>query len=152
MESSDYCRDIVVSCSAYAAYRAVTCEYDKWWTPDAGSVFSVGDTIKFVFDSTYWLMRANALAPDYIELECIEACHVHPGLPESIRKEWEGTKLKWKIQEQNGRTKITLKHEGLVPALECFEICKQGWDFFFVSSLEKYLTAGRGLPYGTGIS
>jgi hypothetical protein len=148
MNSDDYTQDIVVSCSANTAYRALTSEYNQWWTPDTDSVSSVGDTIKFKFDSTYWVMRANTLSPNYIELECIEAHHIHDGLPASILKEWEGTKLKWEIQEQNGSTKIILMHEGLLPSLDCFDICKDGWDFFFVTSLKKYLNEGKGSPYG----
>lgn len=94
-----------------------------------------------------WVMRANSLAPDYIELECIEAHHIHNGLPSSILKEWEGTKLKWTIQKQDENTKISLTHEGLIPSLDCYGICEEGRDYFFVKSLKKYLDEGKGTPY-----
>jgi hypothetical protein len=147
MKSNDYTQTIVVSNTPNAAYKALTTEFDKWWTPDTGSISNVGDTIKFKFNTTYWIMRANTLARNYIELECIEAHHIHDGLPSSILKEWEGTTLKWEIQEQDGNTKISLTHKGLIPSLDCFEICKEGWDYFFVTSLKKYLNKGKGLPF-----
>jgi len=147
MNHDDYTRNIVVLSTPNAAYKALTSEFDKWWTLDTDSLSTVGDTIKFKFDTTYWVMRANTLSPNYIELECIEAHHIHDGLPSSILKEWEGTKLKWEIQEQDGNTKISLTHEGLIPSLDCFEICKEGWDYFFVTSLKKYLNEGKGSPY-----
>ncbi len=147
MNPDNYTRDIIVSSSPKDAYKALTSEFDKWWTLDSDSVSAVGDTITFKFDTTYWVMCVNTLSSNYIELECVEAHHIHDGLPSSILKEWEGTKLKWEIREQNGNTKITLTHEGLKPSLDCFEICKEGWDYFFVTSLKKYLDEGKGLPY-----
>jgi len=147
MESNSYTRDIIVSNTPSAAYQALTSEFDMWWTSSSNSLTVVGDTITFKFGPTYWVMRANNLAPDYIELECIEAHHIHDGLPSSILKEWKETKLKWEIKEQDGNTKITLTHEGLIPTLDCFEICKEGWDFFFVTSLKQYLNEGKGSPY-----
>ncbi len=149
MNPNDYTRNIVVSSTPNAAYKALTSEFSKWWTPDTDtdSVSIVGGTIKFKFDTTYWVMRANVLSLNFIEFECIEAHHIHDGLPSSILKEWEGTKLKWEIQEQSGTTKIILTHEGLIPSLDCYEICKEGWDYFFLTRLKKYLNEGKGSPY-----
>lgn len=147
MSPNDYTQNIVVTNTPNAAYKALTSEFDKWWTPDTGSISAVGDTIKFKFDTTYWVMRANTLSPNYIVLECIEAHHIHDGLPSSILKEWEGTKLKWEIQELDGKTQISLTHKGLIPSLDCFAICKAGWDYFFVTSLKNYLNEGKGSPY-----
>jgi hypothetical protein len=107
-----------------------------------------GDTIRFGFGATYWVMRANKLILDkYVELECIKAHHVYEGLSASILKEWEGTKLKWEIQKQGKNTKITLTHEGLVPLLDCYKVCEKGWDYYFGNSLKKYLNEGIGSPY-----
>jgi hypothetical protein len=147
LNSENYSRDIVVSSTPEAAYRALTSEYHKWWTLAADAVTAVGDTIKFQFDATYWVMRVNLLSPKYIELECVEAHHIHDGLPASILQEWEGSKLIWKIQVLDGMTKISLTHDGLIPSLDCFEVCKDGWDYFFVTSLKNYLNEGEGTPF-----
>ena len=61
--------------------------------------------------------------------------------------EWNGSKLRWEIQKQDKKTKITLVHEGLVSSLECYEVCEQGWDYFFVKSLKQYLNTGEGSPF-----
>ena len=92
-------------------------------------------------------MRAIQLVPDkYVELECIEANHIDESSPASIRNEWEGTKLKWTIQQQGTKTKIVFIHEGLTPSLDCYNICEAGWDYFFVNSLKNYLDTGEGNP------
>jgi len=145
--ANSYTREIIVSNTPSAAYRALTSEFNKWWTDSSDPVTAEGDTVMFRFDPTYWTMRATKLMPDInVELECIEAHHIHEGLPASIRKEWEGTKLKWNIQQQEDNTKISFVHEGLVPSLDCYEICEMGWDHFFVNSLKNYLDGGEGDP------
>ncbi len=146
--NTNYTREIVVSNTPVEAYKALTTGFNEWWTTGCNPVSETGDKITFKFGSTYWVMRASNLIPEkLVELECIEAHHVHDGLPSSILNEWKGTKLKWKIQKQEEKTKIVLVHEGLVPSLECYEVCEQGWDYFFVNSLRQYLDTGEGSPF-----
>jgi len=146
--NKSYTREIIVSSTPVEAYKALTTGFNEWWTTDCNSVTHVGDKIKFKFGPSYWVMRANNLVPDkFVELECIEAHHVHNGLPLSILNEWKGSKLKWDIQKQEVKTKIIFKHDGLVPSLECYEVCEQGWDYFFVNSLKQYLDTGEGTPF-----
>lgn len=146
--NKNYTCEIVVTCTPDEAYKALTTGFNKWWTTDCNPVADTGDKITFKFGPSYWVMRANKLVPGkLVELECIEAHHVHDGLPSTILNEWEGTKLIWDILKQEEKTTIVLTHEGLIPSLECYEICEQGWDYFFVSSLKKYLDAGEGSPF-----
>lgn len=145
---TNYTSEITVTNTPEAAYQALTNGFDKWWTTACNLVSETGEEITFRFGPTYWVMRANNLVPDkFVELECIEANHVHDGLPSSIRNEWKGTKLKWEIQKQEEKTKIVLVHEGLMPLLECYDVCEQGWDYFFVNSLKQYLDTGKGSPF-----
>ncbi|MES9851030.1 MAG: hypothetical protein ABW170_04275 [Candidatus Thiodiazotropha sp. L084R] len=93
-------------------------------------------------------MRVEQLKVDrLVELVCVDAHHEHEGLPSTIQKEWLGTKLKWVIRNLDGVTQIDFVHEGLVKELECYDICKQGWDYYFLSSLKQYLDTGTGTPY-----
>jgi len=145
---NSYTREISVSNTPTAAYRALTKEFDKWWTIHCNPISEPGDRITFRFGPTCWVMRANSLIPDnYVEPECTEAHHIHEGLPSSIINEWEGTMLKWQIQPQGDETKIVFIHDGLMPSLNCYEVCEQGWDYFFVNSLKQYLDTGAGSPF-----
>jgi len=145
---TNYTSEITVTNTPEAAYLALTTGFDKWWTSDCNQISETGEEITFRFGSTYWVMRANNLVPDkFVELECIEAHHIHDGLPSSILNEWKGSKLKWEIQKQDEKTKIVLVHEGLMPSLECYEVCEQGWEYFFVNSLKQYLDTGKGSPF-----
>ena len=146
--ATNYTREIIVSCTPDIAFKALTTEFDKWWTTGCNPINKTGDQVTFRFGPTYWVMLASKLVPDkQVELECIEAHHEHDGLPSSILNEWEGTKLKWKIQKQDNKTEIVLVHEGLMPSLKCFDVCEQGWDYFFANSLKNYLDTGKGSPF-----
>ena len=142
MRKQSSSREIIVSATLQEAYQALTCDFDKWWSDSSRQLFQAGDVTTFHFhpNPTTWTFRANVLQPQtYIELECIEAHHIHEGLPESILEEWKGTKLKWNIAPDDKGTKISFTHEGLTPELDCHEICEQGWDHFFLGSLKNYL-------------
>jgi len=146
--NTNYTREIIVSITPDEAYKALSASFDKWWTTDCNSIYKTGDEITFRFGPSYWVMRAISLVPEkLVELECIEAHHIHDGLPSSILNEWMESKLKWEIQKQEEKTKITLIHEGLVPTLDCYEVCEQGWNYFFVNSLKQYLNTGEGSPF-----
>jgi len=144
MADKSYAREIITKNSPGAAYRALTLGFDKWWTAGNNPVTKVGDELTFRFDTTFWTMRVIGLVPDKsVEFECIEAHHFHEGLSELILEEWKGTKLKWKIEVVGDKTKISFVHDGLIPSLNCYDICETGWDYYFVNSLKNYLDTGR---------
>jgi hypothetical protein len=143
-----YTRKIIVSNTREAAYQALTTGYVHWWTTDCNSISRPGDEITFRFGPTYWTMRAINLIPnELVELTCLDAHHEHSGLDSSILQEWKDTKLIWEISKEKDSTQIILTHKGLVPTLNCYEICEQGWDYFFAESLKNYLNTGEGSPY-----
>ncbi|NNE48123.1 MAG: hypothetical protein HKN37_15840 [Rhodothermales bacterium] len=140
MWTEDYTREIVISNTASAAFRALTAEFGEWWTPISSPITKVGELVTFTFDATHWTMRVLKLvAAECVELQCIDAHHVHEGLPNSILKEWQGTVLSWSIRAENGRTRIGFVHKGLAPSLDCYEVCERGWDHYFVNCLKVYL-------------
>ncbi len=140
MKTQSYSRQISVSADPSAAYRALTKDIDKWWGSTSDVISSVGDTVTIYFPPTSWTMRANRLIPGrLIELECIEANHIYEGAPETIREEWVGTTLVWEIVKVGKQTRIDFVHKGLVPLLDCYEICEAGWDHYFVNELQQYL-------------
>lgn len=73
-----------------------------------------------------------------------EANHDLEGITK--KDEWRGTTIKWNIVEYETGSKVTLTHQGLVPELECFDICQAGWGYF-LGSLKDYLETGKGYPY-----
>ena len=62
------------------------------------------------------------------------------------KDEWVGTQIVWQIEESSTGSKIKFMHKGLVPMLDCYEVCKGGWGYF-LGSLKNYLETGMGTPY-----
>jgi len=136
-----YSATIKTGTSADRAYTAIAEEMSHWWTPMSGKFLAIGDQAQTDFGGqSYWRFEAQTLdAPNLIALRCCEAHHIHDGLPEEIREEWLDTMLIFDIAQEDGRTCVTLTHQGLTPDLKCYEVCEQGWNHYFLGSLKEYL-------------
>ncbi len=41
--------------------------------------------------------------------------------------EWKGTKIRFDLDEEAGKTNISFTHEGLIPQIECYGSCSGAW-------------------------
>lgn len=143
-KQGNYFRQLIVPVNVSTVYQALTKEIGMWWTQPEGDAHKIGDTPIFRFDDdlTHWKMKVINLIPDkLVQWECVDAHHITSNL--SVTDEWLGTKLQWDLKSLNGQTEISFLHEGLNSNLECFDMCVQGWDFFFVDKLNGYLTSPK---------
>lgn len=150
MSNTNYQRTIIVKASPDEAYWALTEGMHEWWTTPDAVMTKIGDRSKFAFPpgNGYWTFEATKLEPGQkVEMVCVEALHLHEGMPKEIETEWLDTKVTWDISRSGAQTKITVEHIGLVPTLHCYEICEAGWDMFFVDSLQAFLDTGVGKPH-----
>ncbi|WP_370737984.1 SRPBCC domain-containing protein [Octadecabacter ascidiaceicola] len=127
-------------------YDALTGQIKLWWSNEVSferDHFTIG------FGETKKSFRTAT--PDYNEAgyeivwKCTQANLLHPEV--QTPNEWVGTNIIWAIEPHPSGAKITMTHDGLNEALECFDICAQGWDFFFLDSLKGYLATGQGKPF-----
>jgi hypothetical protein len=49
------------------------------------------------------------------------------------------------VYSKNGKTEIDFTHIGMVPEIECYEVCEKGWNGH-INTLEKFINEGKGLP------
>ena len=66
------------------------------------------------------------------------------------KSEWKGTKIIFDIVEKENKTEMRFTHQGLVPAYECYEICRDAWTGYIQKSLRNFITTGKGQPNATG--
>jgi len=150
MNDKNYTKSITVNASASDAYAALTSGMEHWWTKPDAPMKAVGDRSKFTFPPgvSYWTFEATKLVPGCrVEMECVDALHIHEGQPKEIEQEWLGTKAVFIIESDGDKARIQLEHVGLQPTLLCYDICQAGWDFFFLGSLQSYLDTGKGNPH-----
>lgn len=62
--------------------------------------------------------------------------------------EWKGTKVIFDITAKGNQTQLQFTHQGLVPAHECFIICRDAWTNYIQNSLRSLITTGKGAPNG----
>lgn len=62
------------------------------------------------------------------------------------KSEWNNTEVIFEIKTNKNQTVVTLTHKGLVPKLECFSDCSEGWKHYFQGSLKKLIETGVGEP------
>jgi len=142
MTNKSYQRELEVQASPQEVYAALTVGIGDWWAAPDKVIENVNNTVTFKFspNPTYWTMRIEKLVPNKtVKFKCVDAKHIHEGLPDSILEEWLDTQLEWEITPKGDRTLIRFEHKGLIPTLGCYEICEEGWDHFFMGSLKRYL-------------
>ena len=60
------------------------------------------------------------------------------------KSEWTGTKIIFEISEVNNKTQLRFTHLGLIPAIECYGGCSNGWSKLIQQSLFSLITTGKG--------
>jgi uncharacterized protein YndB with AHSA1/START domain len=140
--NADYQRTIRITASPDAIFDALTTVpgLAGWWTRVTGSG-EAGGELRFYFDPP-------------------EPCVMHVDQatrPRSVQwtvtncflPEWVGTQPVFGIiPVDGGASELSFCHQGITPALECFDMCTNGWDHF-LGSLRDYAETGKGSPVGS---
>jgi uncharacterized protein YndB with AHSA1/START domain len=62
------------------------------------------------------------------------------------QSEWIGDRIVFDVASEGDRTKVTFTQHGLVPELECYDVCSNAWVFFVQDSLRQLAEHGKGKP------
>ena len=110
----------------------------RWWTAATRSERRGHDVRLFMSNGALMAAFTIEHAPGTNEVTwAVTAC---------IIADWIGTKPSFTIRpDDDGTCAIEFRHVGLQPALECFEQCRAGWDYF-MPSLHRFLETGEGRP------
>lgn len=145
---SSYQAELLLGASNTKVYEALTTHdgIRSWWTTSSEVGMAVGERIEIRFGTTFKVMRIVELQKDaLIRWKVVEAYLDAPGLTRT--DEWTGTEILFKLERvADSVTRLHLEHVGLTRAVECFEICSQGWARF-LASLRGYVETGKGAPY-----
>jgi uncharacterized protein YndB with AHSA1/START domain len=116
-----------------------------WWTTDGGVAAEEDALLRLNWrDGDHIVFRLDRLRrPELMEWSCVE--QRDRNLPRA--DEWVGTTLRFGFAEEGEGTVLDFVHVGLSATLECFEICRPGWEFFLRSSLAGLVDSGVGRPH-----
>jgi hypothetical protein len=142
MQHQDFTRTFTVDPIADAVFAAVV-DVPAWWTGTIeGETRRVGAEFTYRYgDVHYSKQKVTELVPGRKVVWRVVDSHLDgPGDPD----EWTGTEIVFDITPQGDRTEVRFVHRGLVPELDCFESCSNGWSFYIDGSLRRLLTTGEG--------
>jgi uncharacterized protein YndB with AHSA1/START domain len=108
-----------------------------WWMPATGSAAEGGE-LCLQFPPGPGAMRVEVAEPSSRVVWSVLTCDFLP--------DWVGTRIHFALRPgEDGGTVLDFHHEGLTRQLECFDQCRQGWDFY-LASLRDHVDSGAGRP------
>lgn len=116
-----------------------------WWT---GEIEGRTDRLGGEFTYRYGkLHRSTQRITELVPGKKV-AWHVTDGRLTFVehQTEWSGTDIVFEIARKGDRTELRFTHVGLVPALDCYGACSDGWGLYVNDSLRKLITTGKGDP------
>jgi uncharacterized protein YndB with AHSA1/START domain len=150
MENKNYHKSIIVNISAEEAMKKIS-QVNLWWKKDfKGSAEKLNDTFTVPFTEPSFVdFIVSELIPDKKIVWKVTDCYL-PWFRD--KKEWNNTEVVFQLSEESpddtigqGSTKIDFTHIGLVPEVECYDVCEKGWNGH-IHTLGQLINEGKGLP------
>jgi len=144
MANHNYHTSITADISPHEAFDKIG-RVPAWWGTDfQGQSRQVGDvfTVRFQSGDVYTIKTVEVVPEKKVVWQVIDS--IRPSLKD--QHEWIGTQIVWEISSRGTGTQIAMTHVGLVPDLECYDVCSQGWSFLVDKSLLNLITDNKGTP------
>jgi hypothetical protein len=143
MTGQDYSATITASLTPAATAERISRVADWWTASFTGAAEKVGDTFSVRWGETFVDFAVADFLPAKRIIWRVTDCNL-PFVED--RKEWKNTEVVFNISSVAAETTVTMTHSGLQPAVECYETCKAGWNFFITESLQNLLSENLGMP------
>jgi hypothetical protein len=146
MAKSDFTATLLVDQSPSEAFNNIL-NVREWWTAEPGiegSTKKIGDEFIYKYkDVHYSKQKMTELIPNKKVVWTVLDSALNFLKDKS---EWNGTKFKFEVAKKGNKTEVRFTHLGLVPEIECYDACSNGWSYYINGSLKKLLknkTKGR---------
>ena len=142
MNNQNFTTTILVDQSPSEVYKAVN-NPRAWWSEDiSGITDKIGEEWNYHFgDNHRSKMKTTEMIPDKKVVWLVEENYFKftkdPG-------EWTGNQITFEISKLDDLTKLVFTQIGLVPAYECYAVCRDAWTGFVQKSLQSLITTGKG--------
>jgi uncharacterized protein YndB with AHSA1/START domain len=148
MKQSSYSTVVLVGASPQAAYDAIN-DVRAWWSEDLeGDTDAVGAAYDFRGNHEgVNVHRARIRVTELVPGERV-AWHVEANefTFTEDQDEWVDTRIVFELTPSDEGTRISFRHEGLVPVHECYDVCSNAWWHFLHDSLRGLIETGQGEP------
>lgn len=138
---TDYTNQVLIGASPARVFEVLTsaADYKAWWAPASGSAAEGGElTITFDSIDAPLVIRVTQASPGTVAWDVL-ACDFLP--------DWVGTRPVFTLEAAgDGGCELRFRHEGLSPALDCYQMCQAGWNQY-LPSLRDHVETGTGKPF-----
>jgi len=140
MENKDFYRTITVNASAKEAMKKIS-QVNFWWKKDfSGSTDKLNDEFTVPFGEPSFVdLVISEFVPNKKVVWKVTDCYL-PWFQD--KNEWNNTEVVFELSEENGKTRIDFTHIGLVPEVECYDVCEKGWNGH-IDNLVKFINEGK---------
>jgi len=144
MTNSNFTATIRVKKSPADAFDAIK-NFRGWWSEEIeGRTDKVGETAFYHYKDIHLCkLKAVEMIP-FRKLVYLVIENEFNFIKD--KTEWVNTKLVFDISEEDGMTKVTFTHEGLIPEYECYPVCHDAWSGYIKNSLKRFIETGTGNP------
>ena len=144
MEEKNYHKTITTKVTAKEAFDKIR-QVNKWWTANfKGRAKKLNDVFTVRFGENSITVKVVAVVPNKKLAWLVTECHM---VWLTNKSEWKNTKIVFEISEGKNQTRIDLTHVGLVPGIECYNVCETGWNQYVGKSIPELLTTGKGILF-----
>jgi hypothetical protein len=147
MAGNDFTTAFTVDSTPEQAFAAIN-DVRAWWSEEVvGRTTELGHTFTFEVPGVH---RTTQTITESIPGERV-VWHVTDGWIGFVEDttEWNGTNIRFDITDLGGRTEVRFTHAGLVPSVECFDVCSGAWSSYMTGSLRDLIATGKGDPHRT---
>jgi len=144
MNNKSFTTTIEVAQSPKAVFNHIT-DVSKWWSKDyEGSSKKLNDEFVICHPGAHY-SRQKLI--EVISSKKIVWVVTESELDwlEKDKHEWTNTKMIFDIAAQGDKTVIHFTHEGLMPEMECYERCEQGWNMVIRERLFSFIANGKAI-------
>ena len=144
MISSDFTTTLLVDQSPDVVFNAIN-DVKRWWTQNMdGSSHQLNNEFTVHFPGIHVsTQKVVTLIPG----KKIEWLVTDSNLSRfQDKQEWTGTTIQFDITPKGDKTELRFTHVGLVPDVQCYTSCTQGWTHFIDGSLSRLFATGTGNP------
>ena len=141
MSTKDFTTTILVDQTPAQVFDAINNVRDWWSGEFTGNTNKLNDEFTYRYKEFHMSkQKIVELVPDKKVVWLVTESSINFV---KDKNEWTGTKIIFDISKQGNKTQLRFTHQGLVPAIECFEGCSGAWTQLIQEGLFNLITTGK---------